>query len=74
MAAPFLIRAVNELLSDIGGKGKKLLDVSCKEGDILESVKDKGFVCRGHLGDVFSNPVWIASPLPVTDPFLTRTN
>lgn len=47
MAAPFLIRAVNELLSDIGGKGKKLLDVSCKEGDILESVKSKGFICRG---------------------------
>ncbi len=34
---------------------------------------DKGFLCcRGHLGDVFSNPVWIASPdvyelIPLTE-------
>ena len=47
MAAPFLIRAVAELLDDVPGRGKTLLDVSCKEGDMLRSLHGRGFVLRG---------------------------
>lgn len=47
MAAPFLIKAVTALLADIPGEGKTLLDVSCKEGDILQSLQSHGFILRG---------------------------
>jgi len=47
MAAPFLITAVNALLADIPAQGKTLLDVSCKEGDVLQALKPRGFILRG---------------------------
>mgnify|MGYP001234306975 CR=1 FL=1 len=47
MAAPFLIQAVSDLLSDIPDDGKNLLDLSCKEGDILQSLHTRRFTLRG---------------------------
>jgi len=47
MAAPFLVKAVTELLTDIPTDGKRLLDVSCKEGDVLQVLKPRSFVLRG---------------------------
>lgn len=47
MAAPFLIKAVTDLLADISASGKTLLDVSCKEGDVLQAVAPLGFNVRG---------------------------
>jgi len=47
MAAPFLIQAVSDLLSDIPDDGKNLLDLSCKEGDILQSLHARRFTLRG---------------------------
>lgn len=47
MAAPFLIKAVTELLADVPASGQRLLDVSCKEGDILQILRSRGFVLRG---------------------------
>ena len=47
MAAPFLIQAVSDLLSDIPDDGKTLLDLSCKEGDILQSLHARRFSLRG---------------------------
>jgi SAM-dependent methyltransferase len=38
---------VNELLADIPAQGKTLLDVSCKEGDVLQALAPRGFVLRG---------------------------
>jgi SAM-dependent methyltransferase len=47
MAAPFLIKAVTASLADIPAEGKTLLDVSCKEGDVLQSLRSRGFILRG---------------------------
>ncbi len=47
MAAPFLIQAVSDLLADIPDEGKTLLDVSCKEGDVLASLQPRRFTLRG---------------------------
>src|SRR5215813_12153671 len=47
MAAPFLIKAVTDLLADIPANEKTLLDVSCKEGDVLQALKPRGFRLRG---------------------------
>lgn len=47
MAAPFLIRAVTDLLADVPAQGKTLLDVSCKEGDVLQALVPRGFTLRG---------------------------
>ena len=47
MAAPFLIQAVSDLLADIPDGGKTLLDVSCKEGDVLASLQHRRFALRG---------------------------
>ena len=47
MAVPFLIKGVIEMLADIPAAGKTLLDVSCKEGDVLQAVKPQGFLVRG---------------------------
>jgi SAM-dependent methyltransferase len=47
MAAPFLIQAVTDLLADIPANGKMLLDVSCKEGDVLQALAPQGFTLRG---------------------------
>jgi SAM-dependent methyltransferase len=47
MAAPFLIKAVTDLLADIPAQGKTLLDVSCKEGDVLRALEPRGFILRG---------------------------
>ena len=47
MAAPFLIQAVVDLLGDIPTQGKTLLDVSCKEGDVLRALVPRGFTLRG---------------------------
>jgi SAM-dependent methyltransferase len=47
MAAPFLIKAVTDMLADIPAAGKTLLDVSCKEGDVLQAIKPYGFLARG---------------------------
>lgn len=47
MAAPFLIQAVTELLTDISGTGKQLLDISCKEGDVLLALQAFDFQLRG---------------------------
>ncbi|MCS6925370.1 MAG: class I SAM-dependent methyltransferase [Candidatus Binatia bacterium] len=47
MAAPFLIRAVTELLADVPSQGKTLLDVSCKDGELLHALHPRGFLLRG---------------------------
>ena len=47
MAAPFLIKAVTDLLADLPANGKMLLDVSCKEGDVLQALAPRGFTLRG---------------------------
>ena len=47
MAAPFLIQAVSDLLTDIPDEGKALLDISCKEGDVLQSLQNRRFALRG---------------------------
>ena len=47
MAAPFLIKAVTDLLADLRADDKTLLDVSCKEGDVLQALKPRGFRLRG---------------------------
>lgn len=47
MAAPFLIEAVNEMLADLPTEGKTLLDVSCKEGDVLQALQARGLRLRG---------------------------
>ena len=47
MAAPFLIQAVSDLLSNIPDDGKTLLDLSCKEGDVLQSLHARRFTLRG---------------------------
>lgn len=47
MAAPFLMKAVTASLADIPAEGKTLLDVSCKEGDLLRSLQSRGFILRG---------------------------
>lgn len=47
MAAPFLIQAVSDLLADVPDEGKTLLDVSCKEGDILASLQHRRFTLKG---------------------------
>ena len=47
MAAPFLIKAISALLADIPAQGTTLLDVSCKEGDVLQSLQSRGFSLRG---------------------------
>lgn len=47
MAAPFLIKAVNDQLADIPAQGKMLLDVSCKEGDVLRALASQGFILHG---------------------------
>ena len=47
MAAPFLIRAVAEMVDDVPAHGASLLDVSCKEGDVLRSLHGRGFALRG---------------------------
>ncbi len=47
MAAPFLIQAVTDLLANTPAQGKTLLDVSCKEGDVLRALAPRGFTLRG---------------------------
>ena len=47
MAAPFLIQAVSALLADMPDEGKTLLDVSCKEGDVLTSLQHRRFALQG---------------------------
>lgn len=47
MAAPFLIKAVTELLADVPSQGKTLLDVSCKDGELLQALYPRGFLLRG---------------------------
>jgi SAM-dependent methyltransferase len=47
MAAPFLITAVQDMLADLSSEGKTLLDVSCKEGDVLQALHSRGFSLRG---------------------------
>ncbi len=47
MAAPFLMQAVSDLLADIPDEGKTLLDISCKEGDVLASLQHRRFRLSG---------------------------
>lgn len=47
MAAPFLIQAVTDLLANTPAQEKTLLDVSCKEGDVLRALASRGFTLRG---------------------------
>ncbi len=47
MAAPFLIKAVTELLADVPAAGQRLLDISCKKGEVLRALRSRGFVLRG---------------------------
>jgi len=47
MASPVLIKGVVELLQDVRGKGWRVLDVSCKEGEILQALKPQGFTVQG---------------------------
>jgi SAM-dependent methyltransferase len=58
MAAPFLIKAVTDLLADVPGQGKTLLDVSCKEGDVLQALKPRGFVLRGTNFEAQGSTAW----------------
>ncbi|MGE0826600.1 MAG: class I SAM-dependent methyltransferase [Candidatus Binatia bacterium] len=76
MAAPFLIKAVTELLADIPAQGKTLLDVSCKEGDVLQAVRSHGFTLRGTNFEPTGPPldgipvdygVDLRNPLPYDD-------
>jgi SAM-dependent methyltransferase len=47
MAAPFLIKAVTDLLADVPAGGKSVLDVSCQEGEILLALQSRGFLLHG---------------------------
>ncbi len=47
MTNPAIINAVLGLLEDVPGEGRKVLDVSCKRGEILKSLKERGFDVRG---------------------------
>src|SRR5438876_1896407 len=47
MPPPFLSTAVTDLLAGVPASAKTLLDVSCKEGDVLQALKPRGFVLRG---------------------------
>ncbi|MBM4257543.1 MAG: class I SAM-dependent methyltransferase [Deltaproteobacteria bacterium] len=76
MAAPFLIKAVTDLLADIPASGKALLDVSCKEGDVLQAVAPLGFTVRGtnyeptgpsQNGTPIDYGVDLLKPLPYSD-------
>src|SRR5688500_16212936 len=42
-----LLHAATETLADLGGAGRKLLDVSCKTGDVLRALEPLGFDRRG---------------------------
>lgn len=76
MAAPFLIKAVTELLADVPASGQRLLDVSCKEGEVLQALRSHGFVLRGtnfeprgpRLDDIpVDYGVDLRQPLPYDD-------
>ena len=42
-----IIRAVTELLEDVPAEGRRVLDVSCKQGEILKALQARGFEVRG---------------------------
>jgi len=42
-----IIKSVLELLEDVPGEGRRVLDVSCKRGEILRALKGRGFAVQG---------------------------
>lgn len=42
-----IIRSVLELLADVPGEGRRVLDVSCKRGEILKALRERGFAVQG---------------------------
>jgi SAM-dependent methyltransferase len=47
MATEALIRGVLDLLNDLPSDGRQALDVSCKKGEILTVLRQRGFAVRG---------------------------
>ena len=47
MTNPAIIRSVLELLEDVPAEGRRVLDVSCKRGEILTALKARGFAVQG---------------------------
>jgi len=47
MTNPAIIRAVTQLLEDVPAEGRRVLDVSCKRGEILQALKARGFAVQG---------------------------
>jgi len=42
-----IIRSVLELLEDVPAEGRRVLDVSCKRGEILQALRGRGFAVQG---------------------------
>jgi len=42
-----IIRSVLDLLADVPAEGRRVLDVSCKRGEILKALKERGFAVQG---------------------------
>ena len=47
MANPRIYRSVEDLLRDLEGKKRRVLDVSCKRGTLLQTLQSRGFDVRG---------------------------
>ncbi len=47
MTSPVLIKGIVDLLQDVQGKGWGVLDVSCKEGEVLRALRSQGFTVQG---------------------------
>src|SRR5512140_694891 len=42
-----IIRSVLELLADVPAEARRVLDVSCKRGELLKALKERGFAVQG---------------------------
>lgn len=42
-----IITSVLDLLADVPAEGRRVLDVSCKRGEILKALKERGFAVQG---------------------------
>lgn len=47
MTNRIIIRSVLELLEDVPAEGRRVLDVSCKRGEILQALRARGFAVQG---------------------------
>ena len=47
MTNPAIIRSVLQLLEDVPAEGRRVLDVSCKRGEILQALRGRGFAVQG---------------------------